>query len=126
VGLYENETSHRAWAIRVTSENPFTFEIAAGHLENSSERVDAKALKPSITSVTLSDRDCQIVLAKSDVGMKVTQTGVCAGLGFPANDDLSMSDANGADFSRIDETKACFDKTELAVGSTSTSCTNPL
>jgi hypothetical protein len=98
----------------------------AGHLENATERVDAKGLTPSITPVTLAGSDCQIVLAKSDLGMKVTQKGVCAGLGFPTNDDLSMSDENGADFSRIDETKACFDKKELAVGSTPKSCANPL
>jgi hypothetical protein len=129
LGLYETETTHRAWAIRITSENPPMFRIFAGHLEDASERVDAPGLvgKLSGTTVTYENGpDCAITLAKNDLGLEVTQAGTCAAVGFPANDDLSMSEDLGTDFQRLDESKECFDTTELSVGATPGACKTPL
>jgi hypothetical protein len=129
VGLYENETTHRAWAIRVTSQSPFTFRIFAGHLENDSERVDAKNLTGELSgNKVLFEHGpaCSIELERTDLGLHVTQTGVCEEIGFPQNDDLSMSDDQGTDFGKLDESKECFDTVELAVGATKDACKNPL
>jgi hypothetical protein len=129
VGLYENETTHRAWAIRVTSQSPFTFRIFAGLLDDDSERVDAKNLTGQLSgNKVLFEHGpaCSIELERTDLGLHVTQTGVCEEIGFPQNDDLSMSDDQGTDFGKIDETKECFDTVELAVGGTKDACKNPL
>lgn len=129
VGLYEMETTHRAWAIRVTSEAPFKFSIVAGHYEDKTERVDAKLLTGKMTDgyVTYENGpDCALTLSRTDWSLHVVQTGTCKVLGFPANDDLSMGDATGADFSSIDESQQCFDKTELSVMAGKNLCKNPL
>jgi hypothetical protein len=118
VGLYETETAHRACAIRVTSENPFSFHLFAGHLEDASERVDAKDLQGQLNGDSVlfeHGPDCSITLTKSDIGIHVTQSGTCIAIGFPENDDLAMGDDPGQDFTPVDESKECFDTQALSV-----------
>ena len=131
VGVYENETTHRAWAIRISAESPFKFRIFAGHLEDSSERVDAKDLTGTVNGDSvLSENgpDCTIKLSKTSSGISVTQDGTCKNLGFPETGDLEMSDSSNADastdFQRLDESKECFDTQELAVSIAK--CKSPL
>jgi hypothetical protein len=129
VGLYETETTHRAWAIRVNSEAPFTFQIVAGHYEDSSEFVDAKGLIGTLAGdkVTYENGpDCALTLTKEGTALHVVQSGTCKVLGFPANDDLSMGDESGFDFNVIDESKECFDKSALAVSIDKSHCKSPL
>lgn len=127
VGLYETETTRRAWAIRITSQSPLTFNLFAGHLEDSSSRVDAKGLVGELQNDGVffqKGPDCTIQMTKGDGSIHVTQTGTCEQIGFPGNDDLSMSDDQGTDFAKLDETKECFDKSKLAVSSSPTGCTS--
>jgi hypothetical protein len=132
VGLYETETTHRAWAIRITSESPFKFHLFAGHLEDASERVDAKDLTGTVSGDTVTSEngpDCTLKLSKSDIGgIDVVQDGTCAVLGFPMTGDLEMSDSSdptsSSHFQKIDETTECFDTQELAISIAK--CQSPL
>jgi hypothetical protein len=131
VGLYETETSHRSWAIRVKSVAPFTFDLVAGNLEDSTSRVIAKNLKatsPSDAStsstVTMDREDCKLEIARTEIGLNVTQTQLCDSIGFPVSGDLSIGDA--IDFSQLNEKAECFDESELAVGASAVACFDPL
>jgi hypothetical protein len=140
VGLYENEaqidnedvSTRLAWAIRVTSESPFTFHLVAGNLEDSSERVDANDLIATASGdkyvLEGVGADCTIELTKRSSAISVTQTGKCTDLGFPDSGDLEMSDSSTAgrmtDFRRLDETKECFDTQLLAISRGQ--CNSPL
>jgi hypothetical protein len=129
VGLYETETTHRAWAIRISSESPFKFRLVAGHLEDTSEFVDAKDLVAELngdSALYENGPDCSITFAKTETGIHITQGGKCAEIGFPETEDLQMGDDSGTDFSKIDESQECFDIRELAVGATKAACANPL
>jgi hypothetical protein len=137
VGLYANQSTDRAWAIRISKESPFTFEIVAGHLGDGDEtdRVDQGDLvahgddgqtdATGITSVTMQKDDCTLTLTKSDLGITVKQDGLCTSVGFPSNEDLSL-DPQGSEFTAIDESQGCFDKKDLAVGASSNACESPL
>jgi hypothetical protein len=131
VGLYETETTHRAFAIRISSESPFKFRLVAGHLEDSTERVDANltAVVNGNSAVSENGPDCTITLSKNDLGgISVAQDGTCKNLGFPETGDLEMSDpttdGSTSDFQRIDESTECFDTKELAVSIAK--CQSPL
>jgi hypothetical protein len=128
VGLYETETTHRSWAIRITSESPFTFRLVAGHHEDKSEFVDAKNLVGQLSGDKVlyeNGPDCSIELKKGDKSIHVTQTGTCTKLGFPETGDLEMGDDQGTDMSRIDDPQ-CFDIKDLAVGVNKAACKTPL
>ena len=133
-GLYETETAHRSWAIRIRTETPFRFEVVAGHLEDTSEYVDAPDLGgydpggqqdvTGLDSVSFDDLkgDCHMVLTRIQGGIHVTQSDTCASLGFPEDGDLAMD----ADFTRLDEVTECFDKKQLSVGASLHACADPL
>jgi hypothetical protein len=130
VGLYEEETTHRAWAIRITSANPFTFHIFAGNLDDSSIRVDAKDLKGQPQGDTILFEDgpnCALTFTQTQSGLHLSQEGTCESIGVPEDLSLEGSGAgDGADFSRIDESTQCFDTQELGIEAKPGVCKSPL
>jgi hypothetical protein len=125
VGLYEHENTHRAWAIRITSESPFSFHLVAGHLEDSSDRIDFKGTGTVSADSVLFENgpDCAITFTKQENAISVSQSGRCEKINLP--DDLFLGEEPGTNFNRLDE-KECFDKRDLAVGPTKNDCADPL
>jgi hypothetical protein len=123
VGLYETETTHVAWAIRISSESPFTFHVFGGRVEDASERVDAKDLTGTESGGIVTSEngpDCTLKLSKTDSGgISVTQEGTCIALGFPPEGELEISDTSdetaSTRFQRIDESTECFDTQVLSI-----------
>jgi hypothetical protein len=131
-GLYEADGDNIAWALRVKGENDeafYTFEVAAGFVEEDPTHVDTGDLQGADQggpidfqgADTGGTRDCEILVTNTPNGIHVKQTGGCASVGFPGSDGLNIGER---DFVRVDETQSCFDKKN--VGLAAPPCGEPL
>jgi hypothetical protein len=137
IGLYEAETAHRVWTIRISDDNPLRLEIVAANKDDHSESMDRANLvafggQPGdeavdardlpIATLRLGFDDCDIGLVRSD-DLTVTQTGACSSAGFPGSGDLALGSTR---LVRVDESKACFDKKSFTLATTPDGCADKL